>query len=96
MATYLFASQLLGLRESRACQHGAIRMENALFPQVTMTAGVGSPLPFRASFELAPRAPVIPYTLRETLIPVEMTKPGGLPRTIRELPLRILVVGSCS
>jgi hypothetical protein len=29
MATYLFANQLLGLRESRNCQHGAIRMKNA-------------------------------------------------------------------
>jgi hypothetical protein len=29
MATYLFANQLLGLRESRNRQHGAIRMENA-------------------------------------------------------------------
>jgi hypothetical protein len=26
-ATYLFASQVLGLRESRDCQHAAIRME---------------------------------------------------------------------
>jgi hypothetical protein len=29
MTTYLFANELLGLRESRNCQHGAIRMENA-------------------------------------------------------------------
>lgn len=29
MATYLFASQLLGLCESRNCQHAAIRMEYA-------------------------------------------------------------------
>jgi hypothetical protein len=29
MATYLFASQLLGLRESHNRQHGAIQIENA-------------------------------------------------------------------
>jgi len=114
MARYLFASQLLGLRESRNYQHGAIRMENAAhLPPSSLSlradmnmirhlfssnndSGRRSPLTSRASFELAPRALVIPYAVKETLIPVEITKPGGLLRTIRQLPPRILVVGSCS
>jgi hypothetical protein len=101
MDTYLFASQLLGLRESRNCQYGAIRMENAAhlppsslslraemnvirhFSPSNNDSGRRSPLPFRASFELAPRALVISYAVRETLIPVKITKSGGLPRTIR-------------
>ena len=93
MATYLFASQLLGLRESHNCQHGAIRKENAahlppsslslraemnvirhLSPSNNNDSERRSPLPSRASFELAPRALVIPYTVKETLIPVKITK----------------------
>jgi hypothetical protein len=76
MATYLFASKLLGLRESRNCQHGAIGMENAAhLPPSSLSlrsemnrSGTLSPSNNDSARRspLPSRALVIPYAIRKT------------------------------